>query len=124
MRKLRIRVKRYYKPSIKKWVKGFSYTKRDIGKPGRGKKIIPIKKGKLAPYSTSLKASRRRRILVKKVRRYGATSVYRSLMAQVVFRKRLKDHAKRTFKEDAAWLKSKYGIGMGRRRKKRRKRRR
>jgi hypothetical protein len=99
-----VKKKRVYVPPT-------TFRIKDRGAPGRGKKIIPIKKGKLAPYSTALPAKRRRAILKKKIRRYGATSVYRSLMAQVIFRKRARDHAKSAFKQDAEWVKKTYGIG-------------
>lgn len=92
-------------------VKPTVYRRRDIGAPGRGPKLIPIRKGKLAPYKTEMATASRRRILARKVRRYGATSVYRSLMAQVIFRKRMPNGAKRAFKQDAEWLKKKYNIG-------------
>ena len=91
------------------------HQRKDIGAPGRGRKVIPIKKGKLHPYSTSQSAETRRRTLQKKAKQYGATSVYRSLQAQVIFRKRAPDHAKRVFKADRDWVKEKYGIGRGRR---------
>jgi len=84
---------------------------RDRGKKGRGKKLIPIRKGKLAPYTTAMVAASRRRVLSRLVKRYGATSVYRALMAQVIFRKRMRDHAKSKFLADARWLKQRYGIG-------------
>ena len=85
-----------------------TYKIKDRGAPGHGKKYFDIKKGKLAPYSTSLPERERHEILRKKIRRYGALSVFRALNAQVVLRKRENSKAKRIFKEDRDWVKRNY----------------
>jgi len=88
-----------------------TYRIPDRGKRGRGKKVIPIREGKLAPYSIRLSARVRHRILARKIRKFGALSVYRALMAQVILRKRIQRKARRIFKADALWVKRRYGIG-------------
>ena len=98
--------KRIYIPPT--YVKPTTFYIKDRGAPGRGKKVIPIKKGKLHPYSVHLSEKRRHQILARKVKRYGATSVFRALMAQVILRKRTQPHARRIFKKDAEWVKNKY----------------
>lgn len=82
-----------------------TYKIKDRGAPGRGKKIIKIKKGKLAPYHTGMSERERHEILRKKIRRYGALSIYRALNAQVVLRKRERGKAKKVFEEDRNWVK-------------------
>jgi len=102
-----IRVKRHY-------IGPTTYMARDVGKPGRGKKLIEIEPGKLKKYgySTDKNARARRRALAKAVKAYGATSVFRMLNAQVVLRKsartgeRARD--KRIFKADRDWVKRRY----------------
>ena len=106
----------YVKPT---YVPPTTYKVKDRGAPGRGPKVIEVKKGKLAPYHTSLPERKRHEILKKKIRRYGALSIYRALMAQVIFRKREHSRAKAVFKADAEWVKEKYGIGSKWRRRRR-----
>ena len=99
-------------------VKATTYREKDRGKKGKGKKTFEIKKGKLAPYHVDLPARKRHEILEKKIRKYGALSVFRSLNAQVVLRKdqRSRDavKARKVFEADKEWVKRKYGLGKRR----------
>lgn len=87
-------------------VKGATFKIRDVGAPGRGPKIIPIKrKGALRRlgYYTTKSAASRRRALSMAVKRYGAGTVRRMLMAQVIYRKR-RDSTAAIFRADHNWL--------------------
>ena len=89
------------------------YRKKDVGAPGRGPRVIEIRrKGALRQlgYSIHAPTDERRRALRKAVEKYGPTTVFRMLMAQAVFRKRT-DHLEPKFREDAEWVKRQYGIG-------------
>jgi len=80
---------------------------KDIGAPGRGRKIIPIKKGKLTKYgySTSKSDTVRHRALRKADRAYGSVALFRMLQAQVIMRKRTQPKARKIFEEDRDWVK-------------------
>lgn len=107
--------------------RGYTYKRRDVGKRGKGPKVIPIERGKLTKYgySTSKSASARRRALRKAIRTYGALSVFRMLNAQVVLRKRTQRKARSKFKADRDWVRENFlgGRTRSRRKRKRRKRR-
>jgi len=92
--------------------RGYTYMRRDVGRPGRGPKLIPIEKGKLSRFGYSTKKSARARhaALNKAVKEYGALSVARMLQAQIILRKRTQPHVRRIFEEDRDWLEKKYGI--------------
>ena len=89
-------------------VKGYSYKKKDLGKPGRGKKVIPIKHEdaltKLG-YSTKKSAAARHRALKKAARKYGKRKVWHMLHAQVVFRKDTQPRNRKIFQADRDWVK-------------------
>ena len=91
--------------------KGYTYKRKDVGKPGKGPKLIKIKKGKLVKYGYSTKkpASARRRALAKAVKAYGAATVWRMLHAQVILRKRTQKKVRRKFEVDRDWVAKKYG---------------
>lgn len=94
-------------------VRPTTYRKKDIGAPGKGPKVIKIKrKGALIAVGYSVHAPEdvRRRALRKAVEKYGPTSVYRMLLAQAVFRKRT-DGLEPKFRADAEWIKKEYGLG-------------
>jgi len=90
--------------------KAYCYERKDVGKPGKGPKLIEVEPGKLKKYGYSTKKSEtaRHRALAKAVKAYGALSVFRMLNAQVIFRKRQPDHAKSVFIKDRDWIKQKY----------------
>ena len=92
--------------------RAYSYERKDVGRPGKGPKIIPIKKGKLSKFGYSTKKSERarHRALKKAIEEYGALSVYRMLNAQIVLRKRTQPKVREIFEEDAEWVKSKYKV--------------
>jgi len=90
--------------------KAYTYEREDLGKPGKGPKVIPIEKGKLSQFGYSTKKSERARhaALNKAVEKYGALSVARMLQAQIILRKRTQPHVRSIFEEDLEWLKSNY----------------
>lgn len=93
--------------------KGYTYKRVDLGKPGKGPKLIEIKeKGALTKFGYSIKKSRQaRRIALRKaVRKYGALSVYRKLMAQYVFRKNYAPDQAAKFRSDAEWVRDQYKV--------------
>jgi len=90
--------------------RGYTYRKKDVGKPGKGKKVIPIKKGKLSKfgYSTSKSERARHRALAKAVKKYGPLRVFRMLNAQVILRKRTQKKQRKIFEKDRDWVKQTY----------------
>lgn len=104
-----VRRKAYVKKSGVR-VKAATFKIRDRGAPGRGKKLFKVKKGKLGVlgYSTAATQSKRRTAIGKAVKKHGALSTFRSLNAQVLFRKRQRDSAKKVFKADRDYVKRKF----------------
>jgi len=93
--------------------RGYTYKKLDLGKPGKGPKLIVIKeKGALTGvgYSTKKSEAARRRALVKAVDRYGALSVFKKLNAQYVFRKNYDPKTARIFEADRDWVRSQFKV--------------
>ena len=90
--------------------KAYTYERKDVGKPGKGPKVIPIEKGKLSKLGYSTKKSERARhaALNKAVKKYGALSVFRALNAQVILRKRTQPEAMEIFEADRDWIAQKY----------------
>jgi len=91
--------------------KGYVYRRRDVGKPGKGPKLIVIKeKGALRKHGYSVKKSdvARHKALTSAIKEYGALSVYRKLMAQYVFRKNYDPRTAKVFLEDAEWVRDQY----------------
>ena len=87
--------------------KGYTATRRDLGKPGIGPKMIPIiEKGSLKKYgySTEKAMGPRHEALEKAIRKYGALSVFRKLSAQVTLRKRTQPAKRHVFQADADWV--------------------
>jgi len=101
VRKDGVRVKRTYVPPT-------TFKIRDVGAPGRGPKLIPIKKDMLG-YSTAWPAAKRRRHLRKLIAKRGAAKVWRQLHAQVILRKRKPGRARRVFMADRDWVAREYG---------------
>jgi len=93
--------------------RGYTYKRKDIGKPGKGPKLIKIKeRGALTKYGYAIKKSpqARRRALRKAIKEYGALSVYRKLMAQYVFRKNYAPDQAARFRSDAEWVRDNYKV--------------
>jgi hypothetical protein len=97
VRKIRVKVRGYYKPSIRKRVRGFTYLRRDVGAPGRGKKVIPeLEEGKMNEVAQDMGyervvdiPNRRLKEFARRlIRRYGERVAFGMAQAQVVFRKR------------------------------------
>ena len=95
--------------------------KTDLGHVGKGSPtgvFISVKAGKLMKfgYSTAKPQDERRRALKRAVDRYGATSVFRSLNAQMIFRKNLRnnpayDKEYQIFKSDRDWVENTFMKG-------------
>ena len=113
-RKIRVRVKptTYKRDGKTIHRKGYTYLREDVGRPGKGPKLIPIEKGKLSKFGYSIKKSARarHRALKKAVEEYGALSVFRKLNAMVILRKRTQPKARRIFEEDRDWIKRQYSV--------------
>ena len=93
--------------------KGYAYRRVDLGKPGKGPRLIEIKeKGALRRHGYSVKKSEeaRHRALAKAIKEYGALSVYRKLNAQYVFRKRYDPRTAAIFKSDAEWVRGNFKV--------------
>jgi len=120
-KKQRVCVKSYRKDDGK-MVKGYCYDRKDVGKKGRGKKVIPItRKGALKKlgYSTDGSATSRHMALAKAVKKFGYASVRGMLGAQVRLRKSGKGRVlpkgakadKKIFQRDYDWLVKSHGKG-------------
>jgi len=93
--------------------KTWTVKRKDIGYLGKGSPTgvkIPVRAGRLKAvgYSTSLPASKRHAALDRAVKKYGATTVWRMLNAQVIFRKHARNGAKRVFLADREYIHKKY----------------
>lgn len=91
-----------------KWaVSGKVQYRKDVGAVGRGKKIISIKrKGILKKhgYGVHKGAKERRKALREVDKIVGTPSLFKMLNAQVVFRKRMPNGAKKVFESDRNWV--------------------
>ena len=120
VRKLRIRRRGYIAERrvdgkvVRYRVKPTTYYRKDVGTPGRGKKVIPpLEEGELKKHGYSLSAPEevRHRALVKSVEEDGyKTTVSRLIALQVLF-KRTNPHYSRIAKKDREWLVEKFGKG-------------
>lgn len=93
--------------------RGYTYRRKDLGKPGKGPKLIVIKeKGALRKHGYSVKKGEaaRHRALASAIREYGALSVYRKLNAQYVFRKNYDPENAARFKADMEWVKENFKV--------------
>jgi hypothetical protein len=93
--------------------KGHTYRRKDLGKPGKGPRLIVIKeKGALTKHGYSVKKSEaaRHRALASAIREFGALDVYRKLNAQYVFRKNYDPGNAARFKADAEWVKDNFKV--------------
>jgi len=86
----------------------YTYYRKDVGAPGRGKKVIPeLEEGELTKhgYSTDKPAKERHEALRKAVREDGAEVVWHRLHAQVILRKRIQPKQREIFRQDRDWVK-------------------
>ena len=89
-----------------------AYEREDVGAPGRGKKIIPIKgemkiNGK--EYHVSLPTRTRHAILRALGKKYGVAKIWRRLHAMVIMRKRTQPEARKVFERDRDWVAKTFG---------------
>lgn len=104
-----IKVKRHYVPPT-------TFTIRDRGAPGRGRRVIEIEEpGELRKhgYGVWKSAQARRRALARAVREDGAETVWRRLHAQVVYRKNARKGSREyramlRFRGDREWVRERY----------------
>jgi hypothetical protein len=91
--------------------RGYTVKRRDVGAPGRGRKLFEIRRGLLLKhgYSTRLPAEKRHRALDRAVREYGAARVWRMLHAQVILRKRTQPEIREVFARDRDYIRDRYG---------------
>lgn len=91
--------------------KGYCYTRKDVGRRGRGPKVIPkLKKGALGKYGydPDYSASSRRKALSKCVQREGYATCLRRVNALRVLFKRTKPSISKRAKSDVSYLQRKY----------------
>lgn len=111
---LTVRRKAYHrKPYVRKsgtevsgtYVPPATFKIRDVGLPGRGKKIFTVKKGLLTSLGYHIHESpeKRRMALKRADKKYGSVRLWRMLNAQVLFRKRT-DGIGHTFRQDRDWV--------------------
>ena len=83
---------------------------KDVGKPGKGKKLFTLKKGELTElgYSTSESADTRHAALAKAVGKYGRLSTFRKLNAASTLTKNTLPTKSKTMKTDRDWVKKTY----------------
>lgn len=127
-RKIRVKRKGYWRKGYTRadgtrvkrtWVPPTTFAVADRGRPGRGPKVIRIRKeGALGGSGYAEKSAQaRRRILSRSVRNSSYATTARRVAALRGFGKRtMSAHDLRVLKQDQEWLKRKYG---SRRRKKR-----
>ena len=93
-------------------------TKNTRRSPGitvsAGGLIGPLRRGELAKHGYSLvqamSAGDRHKALDSAVKEFGGLGVWRKLNAVAVYTKRTAPGASRVFKEDMAYIRSKYGL--------------
>jgi len=106
-----VRGKRVYiKPTKVKAtrVPATTYKIKDVGAPGRGPKLIEIKRKdilKKAGYSIYKPAEERHKALRKVDKQVGSIALFRMLQAQVILRKRIQQPKQRAiFEADRNWV--------------------
>ena len=86
---------------------------RPRGSASYGRRFIVIKRpGALRKlgYAISLPRAERRKALLKAVKKYGALSVYRKLLAQAILRKRTDPKTAERFRSDAEFIRDLYKV--------------
>ena len=122
MRKMKVirkayRVRKDVKPGPGKKMKTIRvkktiYWRKDVGAPGRGRKIIPsLEAGELTKhgYRFGASASRRHTALSKSVREDGYRTTLGRLIALQVFFKRVRPSYSKKAIADRKWLVAKFG---------------
>ena len=113
-KKITVRVKPHKSHSKKgkvEHVKGYSYKRKDLGRPGKGPKKIKIKHPKdlkKVGYDPDHKASSRRRALAKAVKKYGYAATVRKLNAVRNLTHRSDPKHSRIYSSDIKFLQEKY----------------
>jgi hypothetical protein len=126
MRKLRVKRKGFMKdvkrgPGVKmKRIKPITYLIKDIGKAGRGKKVIPALKAdrmnriakKMGYYSATTVPDAKISVFARNlIKTYGERRAFGMVHAQVIYRKRIQRAKKEKFLKirDAVAVQMKYG---------------
>jgi len=122
----RVRPTKYYRKGklIKRkgyFVKPTVYYKEDIGAPGRGPKVIKIRRvgavnriAREMGYErfTDIPMRRIKTFAEKLVAAYGALTAFKMMHAQVIFRKRTKFAGYRKFVKARDYIGDKYGVRL------------
>ena len=103
---MKVYVPGYFKPSLSKWIRDYSYDREDIGTKGRGFPAIPkLKRGRMTLVANKMGYERVSDIpnmkipqfVDKLVVKYGERSALAMINPQRTFRKRLADGVKEKF---------------------------
>ena len=81
---------------------------KDLGKPGKGKKLFTLKKGELSKYGYSLKKNKnlRQKSLKKSMNKFGRNTLIRKLNALHVLHKNTNPSYSRKARSDMKWVQS------------------
>ena len=79
---------------------------RDLGKPGKGKKLFTLKKGELSKYGYSLKSSatNRRKSLKRSLKKFNKGSLIKKLNALYVLQKNTNPKIAKKARSDMKWV--------------------
>lgn len=102
-----IRIKSYTKKS---GIKVRSHCKKDLGKPGKGKKLFTLKKGELGKYGYKLSKSRneRQEALKKAMKKFNTNTMIRKLNALSILQKNVNPKYSRKAKSDMRFIQKCY----------------
>ncbi len=114
------------RPCARGTVRRAAYTKKsgirvkascikDVGLPGKGKKLFTLKPGKLAKYGysnvTEMSVSDRHKCLNKAIKAYGASSVIKKLNSVYLLNRNTNKKLSKIFKSDRSWVSSRLEKG-------------
>lgn len=85
---------------------------RDIGKPGKGKRLFTLKKGMLTKYgySTSDIQEKRRGALIKAMKDNTTGYIWKRLNAIEILNRNTNPDTASKIKSDMDWMRAKYGV--------------
>lgn len=102
-----IRIQSY---TTKRGTKVKSYCKKDLGKPGKGKKLFTLKKGELSKYGCHLTKPRQERqnALKKAMKKFDRNTMIRKLNALSILQKNTNPNYSRKAKTDMTFIQKCY----------------
>ena len=85
---------------------------KDMGKPGKGKRLFTLKKGGLSKYGYRLAHSfeTRKKALSKSLKEYSTATLWRKLNALQILHRNTNPYYSRKVKRDMEWLRKTHGI--------------